>query len=144
MFYIDAETCTTFLLKLIGHQEDAAHTGNPSSQFTIPIFPTYSGKSILETRTTDKEKAEASIKAIYKDAGLKVPIIIWTQSPLANVFAKTAIDYFSEEKFLMPWGFRYRNQSDHNDQIRVQAWNCLLYTSPSPRDATLSRMPSSA
>ena len=24
------------------------------------------------------------------------------------------------------------------------SWNCLLYTSPSPRDATLSRMPSSA
>ena len=23
-------------------------------------------------------------------------------------------------------------------------WTCLLYTSPSPRDATLSRMPSSA
>ena len=23
-------------------------------------------------------------------------------------------------------------------------WHCLLYTSPSPRDATLSRMPSSA
>ena len=27
-----------------------------------------------------------------------------------------------------------------NDEI----WICLLYTSPSPRDATLSRMPSSA
>ena len=27
---------------------------------------------------------------------------------------------------------------------RVRAYNCLLYTSPSPRDATLSRMPSSA
>ena len=26
----------------------------------------------------------------------------------------------------------------------VHAWDCLLYTSPSPRDATLSRMPSSA
>ena len=26
----------------------------------------------------------------------------------------------------------------------VQCSNCLLYTSPSPRDATLSRMPSSA
>ena len=26
----------------------------------------------------------------------------------------------------------------------AQAENCLLYTSPSPRDATLSRMPSSA
>ena len=26
----------------------------------------------------------------------------------------------------------------------AQSWICLLYTSPSPRDATLSRMPSSA
>ena len=26
----------------------------------------------------------------------------------------------------------------------MKLWNCLLYTSPSPRDATLSRMPSSA
>ena len=25
-----------------------------------------------------------------------------------------------------------------------RSWICLLYTSPSPRDATLSRMPSSA
>ena len=37
----------------------------------------------------------------------------------------------------------------HN-QDKVEAWinlpwkDCLLYTSPSPRDATLSRMPSSA
>ena len=28
--------------------------------------------------------------------------------------------------------------------ILDEAQNCLLYTSPSPRDATLSRMPSSA
>jgi len=26
----------------------------------------------------------------------------------------------------------------------IEAYSCLLYTSPSPRDATLSRMPSSA
>jgi len=30
------------------------------------------------------------------------------------------------------------------DTYRHDAWGCLLYTSPSPRDATLSRMPSSA
>ena len=30
------------------------------------------------------------------------------------------------------------------DSVWVQADVCLLYTSPSPRDATLSRMPSSA
>ena len=29
-------------------------------------------------------------------------------------------------------------------RMQVRAYNCLLYTSPSPRDATLSRMPSSA
>ena len=28
--------------------------------------------------------------------------------------------------------------------VDASAWDCLLYTSPSPRDATLSRMPSSA
>ena len=33
----------------------------------------------------------------------------------------------------------------HEDKIKViQVIDCLLYTSPSPRDATLSRMPSSA
>ena len=30
------------------------------------------------------------------------------------------------------------------DQRAMKAQGCLLYTSPSPRDATLSRMPSSA
>ena len=30
------------------------------------------------------------------------------------------------------------------NQPKDQQWDCLLYTSPSPRDATLSRMPSSA
>ena len=29
-------------------------------------------------------------------------------------------------------------------QANLRQWGCLLYTSPSPRDATLSRMPSSA
>ena len=30
------------------------------------------------------------------------------------------------------------------ESIEIYKKNCLLYTSPSPRDATLSRMPSSA
>ena len=34
----------------------------------------------------------------------------------------------------------FRGTADAGQQIK----NCLLYTSPSPRDATLSRMPSSA
>ena len=33
---------------------------------------------------------------------------------------------------------------DLNDILDIEFYICLLYTSPSPRDATLSRMPSSA
>ena len=38
------------------------------------------------------------------------------------------------------------NQGDHFNIIRfsTEAYACLLYTSPSPRDRTRSRMPSSA
>ena len=36
------------------------------------------------------------------------------------------------------------NQNDRESLIKLNNFNCLLYTSPSPRDATLSRMPSSA
>ena len=37
-----------------------------------------------------------------------------------------------------------RNVVNQKYQDHLMAWHCLLYTSPSPRDATLSRMPSSA
>ena len=33
---------------------------------------------------------------------------------------------------------------EYSDKNFYMAYACLLYTSPSPRDATLSRMPSSA
>ena len=36
------------------------------------------------------------------------------------------------------------NGADFLEKVREQDKDCLLYTSPSPRDATLSRMPSSA
>ena len=32
----------------------------------------------------------------------------------------------------------------HSTNLKLEKNTCLLYTSPSPRDATLSRMPSSA
>ena len=39
---------------------------------------------------------------------------------------------------------RRRCRSMTDDAARNEAWDCLLYTSPSPRDGLLSRMPSSA
>ena len=35
-------------------------------------------------------------------------------------------------------------ENEHDEQFFDQAGSCLLYTSPSPRDGLLSRMPSSA
>ena len=42
-------------------------------------------------------------------------------------------------------GFTWETQDRVRDEVLVkEAWLCLLYTSPSPRDRTRSRMPSSA
>ena len=40
--------------------------------------------------------------------------------------------------------FRLILESGNIEKVREAYSGCLLYTSPSPRDATLSRMPSSA
>ena len=39
---------------------------------------------------------------------------------------------------------RIQDLADQIDKLDSKMFSCLLYTSPSPRDATLSRMPSSA
>ena len=42
-------------------------------------------------------------------------------------------------------GVKFVDIRDAGDPVEIaKRYNCLLYTSPSPRDATLSRMPSSA
>ena len=40
--------------------------------------------------------------------------------------------------------FRVEDRNNTQDYHTYNSSDCLLYTSPSPRDATLSRMPSSA
>ena len=61
----------------------------------------------------------------------------------AKIFkpAKTAMQ--SGRSKFNKWVLKF---SDKKNQLKdtMMGWNCLLYTSPSPRDATLSRMPSSA
>ena len=53
-------------------------------------------------------------------------------------------------KFALPgWAQAERRRKDWRDQAaqraaQARAYSCLLYTSPSPRDGLLSRMPSSA
>ena len=67
------------------------------------------------------------------------------QDPKANRWAMNTVDITSENGIwkLSVKGGTDSFESDDPDTQRI-FWNCLLYTSPSPRDATLSRMPSSA
>jgi len=60
---------------------------------------------------------------------------------IARVYEKGALKYAARnwEKG-MPYGRFIDSALRHITQYMI----CLLYTSPSPRDATLSRMPSSA
>ena len=46
--------------------------------------------------------------------------------------------------FLMFAWLRYKDSLTHEQWVSGVVYTCLLYTSPSPRDGLLSRMPSSA
>ena len=74
--------------------------------------------TIVETSEIQRK----SFNSAFKIAGLKWN---WTKEIYKNLLNKSG----GEERIL-----RYAKQTK----------TCLLYTSPSPRDATLSRMPSSA
>ena len=72
---------------------------------------------------------------------------------LRNDIAITWINYKSESNHINKgFGFGINNRKLIYPASIVKliyglaaySWICLLYTSPSPRDATLSRMPSSA
>ena len=54
-----------------------------------------------------------------------------------NMGIQTDLDALEVEN----WGF---NSGPYHDILTRTGYTCLLYTSPSPRDGLLSRMPSSA
>ena len=64
--------------------------------------------------------------------------VINAMVPLANMFG-----YVNNLRSMSQGRAQYTMIFDHYDQV-PQAVACLLYTSPSPRDGLLSRMPSSA
>ena len=88
---------------------------------SMPIWK----KNAYVDQPADKSRAEAVINAIYKRAGLEPPMIIWTKSPLANVFAKVSIDYLSNADLSIPCVFKHRDQFAENNDIRGSAWQSV-------------------
>ena len=72
--------------------------------------------------------------------GVAVPDIEAAISMYRDVFGVTDI---TQPQDLPPQGVTYAFVNLPSGQVEL-IQPCLLYTSPSPRDATLSRMPSSA
>ena len=76
------------------------------------------------------------------NAGCVPKKIMWYAAQLAHALDDATGYGFKLDYFGFDW---QRLKSARDSYIRnINDWYCLLYTSPSPRDATLSRMPSSA
>ena len=81
--------------------------------------------------------AEAYLLQAYQQMGLPTSYASWTYGSYSgrNVIADIRGATHPERLWLV---------GGHFDSISEIPYSCLLYTSPSPRDRTRSRMPSSA
>ena len=81
---------------------------------------------------------------------MKLPAGWWKKIVLfglAAFFINVGVDHFVNPEFylsIMPPAFPLHLEAVYISGFFEVLGGCLLYTSPSPRDATLSRMPSSA
>ena len=106
--------------------------------------------TFLGEEITDVEVLSSSTETIHQAAGHGTEVLEVTNQTIQNTVTQT----FSESGIEREFGL----QLTPNDQVidlgnkvlgidilyNVRTRNCLLYTSPSPRDRTRSRMPSSA
>ena len=89
---------------------------------------------------TFSEVAEASQKLIKKWGGKALDIVGQELGDIFKPYNSEKADLEAEQEI-----FTDQQQTFvDSDLFKVDLEGCLLYTSPSPRDATLSRMPSSA
>ena len=72
----------------------------PKTEFTkvhADIYKHYSRtwrRTAYSTGPVNKPRAAKAIQALYKLEGLDEPLIIWTKSPLASLFAKAIADHY--------------------------------------------------
>ena len=92
------------------------------------------------------------VRIIYDDLGTGPPLLLIAggglNGTIHNLTHKSPfnpIDQFSGDYRCVMMDLRNANDGQSSGPLDIErTWDCLLYTSPSPRDATLSRMPSSA
>ena len=91
------------------------------------------GKSISQRQLRVGEMVKQALSMIFIRNEAKVPNLETNTITVTEV--RMSQDLKIAKAFVLPLGGKNADET-----INI----CLLYTSPSPRDATLSRMPSSA
>ena len=88
------------------------------------------------------EGGDVCLGVLGVEARSPAPALAPGEQELVNALAGRAQDAL-EDRYLQQNVFETLNRILPNIE-RLHRWHCLLYTSPSPRDRTRSRMPSSA
>ena len=127
---------------------------SPQEQEALAVKPTHSlqaydlylrGKSFARRLT--RQDLEFALQ-MFENAVSLDPEFALAHAAISNVCAQYHYNYERQKS----WLDRSRDASrkaialqPHLPEVKIaQAWICLLYTSPSPRDRQKSRMPSSA
>ena len=101
-----------------------------------------------------KKSLSATIKSIGKKEDIEINFVKENPSIIGNTINLTEpkienfkknIEYLRAEADSFALEFRLHSKDIHQNFLNQdELSNCLLYTSPSPRDLSTSRMPSSA
>ena len=113
------------------HSEDVDDEGEKTetqSHFDFGLFGNLNGRESYSSGEDSMHFAHAYYREELKEKGCNPDIIAQQQGKDENPHKTKHVD--ANNKFL--------GKSSH------RSYGCLLYTSPSPRDRTRSRMPSSA
>ena len=138
----DEKTVSTEETAYVSQEEVSEESDQSIDQEETSDLLTF--KQFNEGRAEDAQKSLDKVKARQKvldthekKTGKKLDI---SKTPEHKAHKKNFPGAKRQEKKVK--GAKETDLQKHNRQ--VQTYTCLLYTSPSPRDATLSRMPSSA
>ena len=101
-------------------------------------------------RMLDLARERVGDQVEFHQLDLSKPLTLFRDQQFDFVNAPLCLDYIEDWHAVFSEFFRVLKPGGHvlfscgHPTFEAQYYHCLLYTSPSPRDATLSRMPSSA
>ena len=99
-------------------------------------------KRYLEDRYGQNYCLSAEQSVLLHAGATTIPHQLIVRSPQAP--NKTIKLLHGTSMYIMKSEIKNRIETDYSTNLQIQPKDCLLYTSPSPRDRTRSRMPSSA